>query len=166
MQSLKLIFVFVMLITQSISATADQIEGKVVSVADGDTVTVLDAGRVQHKIRLSGIDAPERAQAFGNRSREYLSSLVAGQQVVVETDKKDRFGRSVGKILLQGRDINLAMIVGGLAWHYKKYQREQSASDRLLYASAEQEARERRSGLWIDPEPMAPWDWRAQKRAK
>jgi endonuclease YncB( thermonuclease family) len=164
MQSLKLIFVFVMLIAQSIPAIADQIEGKVVSVADGDTVTVLDAGRVQHKIRLSGIDAPERSQAFGTRSREYLSSIVAGQQVVVETDKTDRFGRSVGKILLRGRDINLAMVAGGLAWHYKKYQREQSSSDRLLYSNAEQEARARRVGLWRDDEPMAPWDWRSARR--
>jgi endonuclease YncB( thermonuclease family) len=158
MQSLKLIFVFVMLIAQSIPAIADQIEGKVVSVADGDTVTVLDAGRVQHKIRLSGIDAPERSQAFGTRSREYLSSIVAGQQVVVETDKTDRFGRSVGKILLRGRDINLAMVAGGLAWHYKKYQREQSSSN------AEQEARAHRVGLWRDDEPMAPWDWRSARR--
>lgn len=128
------------LIAQPFAAIAEQIGGKVVSVADGDTDTVLDAGRVQHKIRLSGIDAPERAQAFGNRSREYLASMVAGEEVVVETDKTDRFGRSIGKVVLQGRDVNLAMITSGLAWHYKKYQREQSASDRMLYASAEQEA--------------------------
>jgi endonuclease YncB( thermonuclease family) len=164
MQSTKLFFTFVILFAQSITAIADQIEGKVVSVADGDTVTVLDTGRVLHKIRLSDIDAPERSQAFGRRSREYLASLVAGEQVAVETDKKDRYGRNVGKILCQGRDINLAMVNAGLAWHYKKYEREQPASDRLLYASAEQEARERRLGLWLDTEPMAPWDWRLHKR--
>jgi endonuclease YncB( thermonuclease family) len=147
-------------------AWAQMVVGKVVSVADGDTVTVLDADRVQHKIRLSGIDAPERSQAFGRRSKEHLASLVAGMQVAVEADKTDRFGRSVGKILLEGRDINLAMVVAGLAWHYKKYEREQPAYDRLLYSSAEQEARERRLGLWRDVEPMAPWDWRAEKRAR
>jgi len=92
--------------------------------------------------------------------------MVAGQQVAVETDKTDRFGRSVGKVLLQGRDVNLAMVASGLAWHYKKYQREQSSSDRMLYDSAEQEAREQRAGLWRDPEPTAPWDWRAEKRGR
>jgi len=152
----------------SLPVLATGLVGKVVSVADGDTVTVLDADKLQHKIRLSGIDALERAQAFGKRSREYLASMVAGQQggVAVETDKTDRFGRSVGKVLLQGRDINLAMVASGMAWHYKKYQREQSSSDRRLYASAEQEAREQRAGLWRDPEPMAPWDWRAERRAR
>lgn len=150
----------------SLPVLATGLVGKVVSVADGDTVTVLDAGKLQHKIRLSGIDAPERAQAFGKRSREYLASMVAGKQVAVETDKTDRFGRSVGKVLLQGRDVNLAMVASGMAWHYKKYQREQSSSDRLLYDSAEQEAREQRAGLWRDPEPMAPWDWRAERRAR
>ena len=166
MQISKSLVAGLILIGLSLSSIANQISGKVVSVADGDTITVLDAEHVQHKIRLSGIDAPERAQAFGRRSRELLSDLVAGAQVVVETDKADRYGRSVGKVLLQGRDINLAMVNAGLAWHYKKYEREQPASDRLLYASAEEEARERRSGLWRDTEPMAPWDWRAAKRAK
>jgi len=166
MQVSKSLVAGLILIGLSLSSIANQISGKVVSVADGDTITVLDAEHVQHKIRLSGIDAPERAQAFGRRSRELLSDLVAGAQVVVETDKADRYGRSVGKVLLQGRDINLAMVNAGLAWHYKKYEREQPASDRLLYASAEEEARERRSGLWRDTEPMAPWDWRAAKRAK
>ena len=147
-------------------AWAQMVSGKVVSVADGDTVTVLDADRVQHKIRLSGIDAPERSQAFGRRSKEHLASLVAGRQVAVEADKTDRFGRSVGKILLEGRDINLAMVVAGLAWHYKKYEREQPAYDRLLYSRAEHEAREGRLGLWRDVETMAPWEWRAEKRAR
>lgn len=148
------------------SAWSQVLEGKVVSVADGDTITVLDADRVQHKIRLSGIDAPERSQAFGRRSKEHLAGLVSGEQVTVETDKTDRYGRSVGKVLLQGRDINLAIVVAGLAWHYKKYESEQPASDRRLYASAEVQARELRVGLWRDREPMAPWDWRVAKRGR
>ena len=100
-------------------ALAQSLVGKVVSVADGDTITILDGDRTQHKIRLSGIDAPERSQAFGRLSREHLASLVAGEKVAVETDKTDRFGRSVGKVLLHGRDINLTMVAAGLAWHYK-----------------------------------------------
>jgi endonuclease YncB( thermonuclease family) len=139
---------------------AEVISGKVVRVADGDTITVLDEQMQQHKIRLAGIDAPERRQAFGQRSREFLSSLVAAQQVEVETEKTDKYGRSVGKVLLQGRDMNLAVVAAGLAWHYKEYESEQSPSDRLLYANAEQEARVLRKGLWVDPAPEAPWDWR------
>jgi endonuclease YncB( thermonuclease family) len=119
----------------------------VVSVADGDTITVLDNSNTQHKIRLSGIDAPERAQPFGRKSREQLAELVAGKSVEVETDKTDRFGRSVGKVVLSGRDINLAMVVSGLAWHYKAFAKEQGAADRLLYADAEAEARQARRGL-------------------
>ena len=83
----------------SLPASAGQIAGKVVSVADGDTVTVLDANNQQHKIRLSGIDAPERAQPFGRQAREHLANLIAGEQVTVETSKTDRYGRSIGKVL-------------------------------------------------------------------
>jgi endonuclease YncB( thermonuclease family) len=95
-----------------------------VAIADGDTLTVLDENKTQHKIRLSGIDAPERAQPFGQRSKEYLSMLVFGKTIEVETDKQDRYKRTLGKIVLDGRDVNLAMVVAGLAWHYKKYERE------------------------------------------
>jgi endonuclease YncB( thermonuclease family) len=147
-------------------ALAQSLVGKVVSVADGDTITILDFDRTQHKIRLSGIDAPERSQAFGRLSREHLASLVAGEKFAVETDKTDRFGRSVGKVLLHGRDINLTMVAAGLAWHYKKYEMEQPAVDRLSYANAEVQARESRAGLWRDPEPTAPWDWRTAKRSR
>jgi endonuclease YncB( thermonuclease family) len=143
---------------------AEVVSGKVVRVADGDTITVLDSQTQQHKIRLAGIDAPERRQAFGQRSREFLASLVASQDVEVETVKTDKYGRSVGKVLLKGRDINLAVVSAGLAWHYKEYEGEQSASDRMLYANAEQEARDLRKGLWVDPSPQAPWDWRHNSR--
>ena len=85
---------------------------------------------------------------------------------MVETNKTDRFGQSVGKVLFQGRDINLAMLMAGMAWHYKKSEREQSASDRLLYAIAEIEAQSQLTGLWRDPEPTAPWDWRVERRAR
>jgi endonuclease YncB( thermonuclease family) len=132
----------VLLLTLVLSpAWADLLVGKVVSVADGDTITVLDDSKTQHKIRLAGIDAPEWKQPFGRRSKELLSDFVFGKTVQVEIDKTDRFGRQVGKGLIAGCDANLAIIAAGLAWHYKKYQKEQSASDRLLYASAEEDAR-------------------------
>lgn len=135
--------------------------GTVVGVTDGDTITVLDDQRNKHKIRLAGIDAPEKSQPFGKRSKEHLSSLVFGRRVTVETEKQDRYGRTVGKMIIDGLDVNLAQVVAGMAWHYKKYGGEQSPSDRLLYADAEQEARMARRGLWQDATSTAPWSFRA-----
>lgn len=144
---------------------AATIEGRVVGVADGDTVTVLDTNQVQHKVRLSGIDAPEKKQAFGQRSKESLSGLVFDKQVMVETDKTDRYGRAVGKVLVGATDANLEQITRGFAWHYKSYAREQSVNDRKLYDFAESKARAARRGLWRDAAPIPPWDFRKGVRS-
>ena len=96
-------------------AGAQTIEGKVVGISDGDTLTVLDAGRKQHKIRLSGIDAPEKAQPFGQRSKENLSQLVFGKHVVVDFGKTERYGRTAGKVVVDGVDANLEQVRAGLA---------------------------------------------------
>ena len=135
-----------------------------VGVADGDTITVLDGTKTQHKIRLAGIDAPEKAQPFGQRSKQSLSDLVFDKTVVVETDKRDRYGREVGQVLSEGVDVNLTQVQRGFAWHYKAYAREQSPSDRQTYAVAEDDARAARRGLWADDGPTAPWDYRKAKR--
>jgi endonuclease YncB( thermonuclease family) len=148
----------------STAGQADTLTGRIVGVSDGDTVTLLDAQKGQTKIRLTGIDAPEKKMAFGQRAKEHLSDLVFGKAVQVETDKLDRYGRTLGKIVISHRDVNLAMVQAGLAWHYKKYQNEQSASDRLLYAHAEEQARQQRAGLWRDPQPVPPWEWRKSGR--
>lgn len=148
------------------AAQAEQVTGRVVGVADGDTVTVLDDHKVQHKVRLAGIDAPEKGMPYGHRSKQYLSDLVFGKTVTLEGDKVDRYGRTVAKVILNGRDMNLAQIAAGMAWHYKKYDREQTANDRMLYGAEELNARAARRGLWGDPQPQAPWDWRAEKRMK
>ena len=155
----KALLAFAMCLTVS-AATAASIAGKVVGVADGDTVTVLDASHVQHKVRLEGIDAPEKAQPFGQRSKENLSRWVFGRQVVVETSKNDKYGRAVGKVLVGGVDANLEQVKAGFAWHYKQYAKEQSRSDRASYARAEDTARSSRLGLWRDANPMPPWEWR------
>ena len=141
-------------------AQAETLLGKVIHVQDGDSITVLDETHTQHKIRLSGIDAPERRQAFGNVSKESLAEQVAGQSVAVEWDKVDRYGRKVGKVLLAGMDSNLVQIKRGLAWHYKQYEREQSPADRQSYAAAEVEARTAKLGLWRDAAPLPPWEFR------
>ena len=150
------------------------LNGKVVAVADGDTITVLDGNRVQHKIRLAGIDAPEKAQPFGDRSKQSLARAVMGKQVRVDWTKQDRYGRIVGTIWVAPNgtgctgpacpktlDVNLAQLTVGLAWHFKKYQNEQSPEERERYAFAEEEARARKAGLWSEPDPVRPEDWRA-----
>ncbi len=100
------------------------------------------------------------------RSSRRLSDLVAGKHVVVEYDKLDRYQRVIGKIMLSGKDVNLEQITSGMAWHYKKYQGEQSPSDRMKYSTAESEARNAKRGLWYDPEPIPPWDYRKLKKPK
>lgn len=148
------------------SVQARLVSGRVVRVADGDTITVLDASKVQHKIRLAGIDAPEKAQAYGQRSRESLDELVAGRTVIVETTKKDRYGRFVGKVLVNGRDINIEQIRRGMAWFYRHYEKELTDSDWQSYDRAEVEAKDYRRGLWADRSPTPPWEFRQTKRGQ
>ena len=138
--------------------------GRVVRIADGDTVTVLDSTNTQNRIRLEGIDAPESHQAFGTQSKKSLSEMVFGKDVTVVYKKTDQYGRIVGKILLDGNDINLEQVKAGMAWHYKEYQKEQTPQDRELYASAEEEARKARRGLWQDNDPVEPSAFRKEEK--
>ena len=151
------------------NAYADSLLGVVVGVSDGDTITVLDSERQQHKVRLGGIDAPEKAQPFGQRSKENLSRLVFNKEVAVDWTKRDRYGRIVGKVMVQPSDCptcpktldaGQAQLSVGMAWWYRKYAKEQPPEDRGRYESEEQEARVRRVGLWQDPDPVPPWEWR------
>jgi len=161
------------LLTAPPPSAADLLEGRVVRIADGDTLTVLTYSQSQVKVRLAGIDAPERAQPFGERSKQNLARLVAGKPVEIRWHKRDRYGRLVGQVWVvspdarcQGAgcpktlDAGLAQVTVGLAWHYKKYAGEQSEQDRERYSFAEVEARARRAGLWREGDPVAPWDWR------
>jgi endonuclease YncB( thermonuclease family) len=158
------IFAFLMCLCLCQALHAETLTGKVIHVADGDTITILDSSHQQLKIRLSGIDAPEKAQAYGQRSKEHLSGLVQGQQVIVETSKKDRYGRHVGHVLLNGQDVNLEQLRAGLAWYYRQYERELTPELRQSYAMAEAEANEARMGLWSDAQPVPPWQWRHPER--
>lgn len=136
------------------------VTGRVVGITDGDTITVLDNTNVQHKVRLAGIDAPEKKQPFGQKSNQSLSDCAYDKTAVVEGNKLDRYGRLVGKVLVSGLDCNLRQINLGLAWHYKKYMNEQAQDDRLTYAQAEDDARSKKTGLWSDANSMPPWEWR------
>jgi len=152
-------FLVAILLVVANGAIADVLSGRVVAIADGDTLTVLDASNQQHKIRLAGIDAPEKKQPFGERSRQSLAALVFGKTVSVEWRKKHR-ERLIGKVMVNGVDANLEQINAGMAWWYEKYRKVQSEHDQYLYSAHEQNAKAKRAGLWSDANPMAPWDWR------
>lgn len=129
-------------------------------MADGDTITVLDETHTQHKIRLTGIDASEKRQVFGNVSKQSLVDMVAGKSVAVEWIKTDRVRAQAGQGAAGRSGCHLVQIKRGLAWHYKQYQREQSPTDQQSYAAAEIEARAAKLGLWRDADSMPPWEFR------
>lgn len=145
-------FIIAAILSQPV--VADMLKGRVVGVSDGDTITVLDSAKRTHKIRLAGIDAPEKAQPFGQRSKQHLSGLVYGKEVAVIFDERDRYGRIVGKVMLPSGDVNLEQIRAGKAWHYKRY-----SNDRA-YSAAEDSAKRQGLGLWADRNPTPPWEWR------
>jgi endonuclease YncB( thermonuclease family) len=167
---------FVLCVGYAGPAAAAELHGRVVKVTDGDTVVVLDAAREQHKVRLQGIDAPERKQAFSEKSKLHLSDLVFGKDVVVRWDKRDRYGRIVGKVLVADRscgkppcpkdvDAGLEQIEAGLAWWYRAYAKEQTPDDRAAHEREEKKARARGVGVWSEKNPTAPWDFRKAKRS-
>ena len=131
--------------------------GKVVKVSDGDTITILASDKTQHKIRLNDIDAPEKKQAFGNKSKDNLAKYIAGKTVTVEYQKKDKYKRVLGTIYYNNTDINLQQVKDGYAWVYKKYSNNQT------YYKAEKLARDKRVGLWIDKNPLEPWEFRKKR---
>lgn len=159
-----LLFVLALAMAEGCKGHAE-ISGEVISVADGDTIRVLDADRRQHKIRLAWIDAPERHMAFGSAARKALSARVWRQQVSVEVIDTDRYGRHVGLVRLGDQDVNLLQLSEGWAWHYQFYARKsQSAQQYQRYAEAEKNARFQRIGLWRDSDAIAPWQWRRNQR--
>ena len=133
--------------------------GKVVAVADGDTITVL-RDHVQVKVRLVEIDAPEKAQAFGNRSKESLSDMCFGMTATLADKGKDRYGRTLGRVTCDGIDVNAEQVRRGMAWVYDRY-----VTDKGLYAE-QAEAKAQRRGLWADANPVPPWEWRRGKKEK
>lgn len=137
---------------------AAEITGRVVRVADGDTITILDDTNTQHKIRLWGIDAPERKQDYGQRAKQAMSDLVYNKTVRVDVLNKDRYGREVGKVYQGDTYVNLEMVRLGLAWWYQQYARK--ATD---IREAEEKARADKIGLWSRPDAIPPWEFRRKK---
>jgi micrococcal nuclease len=132
----------------------------VVKIADGDTLTLL-VGKTQVKVRLDGIDTPERVQPFGRKAGQALAKTVFGKVVQVDDLGKDRYGRTLGIVRLDERNINLELVQEGWAWWYRKY-----APKTKELATAEAAARKAKRGLWADPKPIPPWDWRKSERQR
>jgi endonuclease YncB( thermonuclease family) len=143
-----------------IDAKAEVLIGTVVGITDGDTITVIDKDKAEHKVRLMGIDAPESKQDFGNESKKALSNYIYQKEVSVDYKKTDKYQRIVGKVILEKQDVCLTMISDGMAWHYKDYEKEQSKTDRDLYSQAEIKAREAKRGLWQDSKAIKPSEFR------
>jgi len=148
----------------AVAAWGHTIKGRIVGVHDGDSVTLLDSTNRQYKVRLGGIDAPEIGQAFGRASKDNLSRLALSREAIAECGKVDRYRREVYSLTVGGTDAGLAQIEAGMAWYFRRYERELTADRRRLNAEAEDQARSRKKGLWSDKSPVAPWDWRAAKR--
>lgn len=133
------------------------LEGRVVKVYDGDTITLLDKDMQQHRIRFYGIDAPEKSQSFGKRSQENLANMIAGKMVNVDVQAEDRYGRSVGIVYLDDIDINKRQVADGYAWAYMQYGGE-------IYKNDELRAREKKLGMWIDPNIEQPSEYRKRQK--
>lgn len=158
MRKLFIIFTFIII---PILCSAQRFSVKVVGISDGDTFTAINDDNLQLKIRIYGIDAPEKKQAFGSKSKEFLSSLIFGQRISIDVQSKDRYGRYIAYVYSpEGKDVSLLMLHEGMAWHFIKY------DNNKVYSEAENVARKAKRGLWTDPSPIAPWDFRAQSKKK
>lgn len=148
----------ILLVPLGAGASAADFSGPVVRVLDGDTIEVLHSQHPE-RIRLHGIDCPEKSQAYGQKAKHAVSDLVVGKEVTVHTHGKDKYGRTIGDVLLpDGKNVNRELIKQGWCWWYRKY----AAGDTVL-EGLEKAAREARQGLWADPHPMPPWEWRKKK---
>jgi micrococcal nuclease len=148
------------LVLWSVPASAqERFAGKVVGVTDGDTISVMRDGRAV-RVRFDGIDCPESGQDFGRRARQFTSEAVFAKEATIEVRDVDRYGRLVGRVYVAGKDVNLAIVRAGLAWHYNQY-----SNDPVL-ANAEAEARSRKAGLWSHANPIPPWKFRHPTRVE
>ena len=142
---------------------AETLIGRIVSISDGDTLTLLDENNSRHRIRLAGIDAPEKNQDFGQKSKTSLSALAFGQSAKADCRKKDRYQRQICTVEVEGKDVGLEQIRAGMAWWYQQYAKEQMPQERADYSQAEIMAKNRRYGLWNSKNPTSPWEWRHGK---
>ena len=155
---MKHIAIPILFIFASIAIAATNPTVRVVGVSDGDTIKVIQSGK-EVRVRLAGIDCPEKKQPYGKRAKQFTSDLAFGQDVTIIEKDIDRYGRIVADVMLpDGRNLNHELVRVGLAWWYQRY-----APDDETLKALEEEARAARLGLWADPDPVAPWEWRRRK---
>lgn len=160
-QKTFLYLLVLLLLSFPISSTAATFTGKVVGISDGDTISVMREGRAV-KVRLHGIDCPEKGQPYGTKAKQYTSEMAFGKEVKVRIKDTDRYGRIVGEVILpNGLSLNKELVFVGLAWWYRKY----APNDRTLKA-LEAGTREAKRGLWVDKNPIPPWEWREMQRGR
>ena len=157
------LYLLIVLLTSS-QLSAETLTGRIVGVSDGDTLTLLDAAYVSQKIRLSGIDAPEKRQPFGEKAKSHLSALAYNRQAQADCRKIDRYRRRICVVYVGDRDVGLEQIKAGMAWWYQQYAKEQPRQERIDYEHAEFQAVQRRNGLWDSKNPIPPWEWRRNRR--
>lgn len=152
------LFTALFFISTQISLAQQILKGKVVRIADGDTMTVLDSLNQQHRIRLHGIDCPEKGQDYYQVAKDYLGSLCFQQVVQVQILKYDQYKRAIAKVYIDSTEINTELLKAGLAWHFTQFDKSEE------YATAEAEARQQKLKLWSLKNPTAPWAYRKLKR--
>ena len=157
-----LTIVFLLLIP-TYSYSADSFTGQVVGISDGDTITVQNSNNERVKIRLAGIDCPESFQVHGEKAKQFISSLVSDKRVRIEPETVDQYGRTVGVVLVNGKNINEQMVTNGHAWVFRKYCTADYCKEWL---KLEEKARKSQAGLWQDANPMPPWEWRAEQKGR
>lgn len=156
----KLIYSIILSLLFTSPLWAEEFTGKVVGVSDGDTIKVMYLGRAE-RVRLYGIDCPEKGQAFGNRAKQFTSHMVFGKDVIVRTHGCDRYGRILGDVfLMDGRSLNQELVRAGYAWWFRRYSKD------IVLAQFEEEARVAQRGLWADPHALPPWEYRKNCRRK
>ena len=160
------LFALLLLLLISARVPAETLTGRIVGVSDGDTLTLLSAEHVPHKIRIAGIDAPEKKQPFGEKAKASLSALAYNRSVEADCRKVDRYRRNVCVVFVGGKDVGLEQINAGMAWWYQQYAKEQTQQERIDYEHAESLAKRHRYGLWNSANPMPPWEWRHNGRQR
>lgn len=136
----------------------DELTGDVVRVADGDTITILTSEKKQIRIRLDGIDCPEKNQDFGQKAKAFTANLCAGKNVRIISHGEDKYGRILGVVMVGDINVNKELLKAGLAWHYKHFNKEKELSE------LEALAKKKKIGLWSQQHPIAPWDFRRMKK--
>ena len=153
-----LVFLIVLMVSLYCNVSAQTFQVKVVKISDGDTFTAINRDNLQLKFRIWGIDAPENKQAFGTKSKEYLSSLIFGKTITVDVQKQDGWGRYIAYVFTpENKDVGTEMLKAGMAWQFIEYDKSEE------YKKAELHAKKSKKGLWSEPHHMAPWDFRKKK---